>query len=183
VLEKWKGRRGEGGGDSRHLDPDLSVPRTDDGLVGQAIDGADTRAEVVLLERPYGLLTRILELLRLQVEHGSLAIDLCRWEIQRVAQSRIERQAIGHLPVVLNEVFLNVRALLNIGLLEIDIECLHLSQQEAREGITGGRDAGEIAPDYREGERSSRPWRLDDVEPFPPPVETHLHRMSTLQPG
>ena len=98
----------------------MPVARADDGLVGQAVDGAEARAEVVLLERPHRLRPGILELPRLQVEDRRLAVDLGRREIQRVAQARIDRQAIGHLPVVLDEVLLKVRALLNLRLLQVD---------------------------------------------------------------
>src|SRR5262249_1846771 len=146
------------------------------------IDGAEARAEVVLLERPNRMATRILELLCLQVEDGSLAVDLCGWEIQRVPKSRIERQALGHFPVVLNEVLLDAGALLNIRLLKVAVEALDLSEREAGKRVAGFCDAGETAADRGEGERSRRPWRLHDVQSFPPPVETHLQRVAAFQP-
>src|SRR6185436_20825 len=76
VLQEGKVRRRERRGDPRHLDPDLPVPRADDGLVRQAVDGADARAEVVLLERPYRLRAGIVELPRLYIEYSGLTVDL-----------------------------------------------------------------------------------------------------------
>ena len=61
--------------------PELTI-----GPVGHAIDGPDTRTEVVLLERPHGLVAGIVELPRLQVEHGGLTVDLGRREVQGVSQ-------------------------------------------------------------------------------------------------
>ena len=114
VCRNGKRRRRERRRDAGHLDPDQAVSGADDGLVRQAIDGAEARPEVVLLERPDRIASRVLELLRLQVEDGGLAVDLRRRKIQRVAQAGIDREAIGDLPVVLDEVLLKVCALLNL---------------------------------------------------------------------
>ena len=60
-------------------------------------------------------------------------MHLGRREIERVPQARADRQPVGHLPVVLNEVLLELRAVSNLLLLQIDREVLHLAEQEARE--------------------------------------------------
>src|SRR5262249_56662748 len=109
--------------------------------------GAQTRAEVVLLQRPDRIRAGILELERMQVEDRGLSVDLGRWKIQRVPQAGVDRETVRHLPVVLNEVLLEVRAFLNLRGLEIDREVLHLSEQEARQRRARVRGSRQIAAD------------------------------------
>ena len=183
ILQERKARRRERRRDPRHLDPDLSVSGTDDGFIRHTIDGANARAKVVLLQRPNRFRARIFELPRLGIEDGGLTVDFRGREIEGVAKSRVDGQAIRHLPVVLNEVLLEVRALLDVGLLKIDGKGLHLSEQEARERVAGARNAGQIAADGAEGKRSRRPWWLDHVQPLPSPVEPRLHGVAAFEPG
>src|SRR5207344_2316445 len=68
VLQERKVRRRERRRDPRHLNPNPPVPRAEDCLVRQAVDSADARAKVVLLERAYRLRTWIVELPRLDIE-------------------------------------------------------------------------------------------------------------------
>ena len=74
------------------LDPDKRVARPRDCLVGHAPDDAKPRTEVESVELTGGprlaILAEVLELLRLQVEHGRLVVLLGRGEVQRVAKRR-----------------------------------------------------------------------------------------------
>ena len=122
-LQERKRRRRERRRDARHLDPDQAVAGAEDRLVGEPVDARPAAARSCSSSAAApGSVARILELLRLQVEDGGLAVDLGRRKIQRVAQAGIEREPIGDLPVVLDEVLLEVRALLNLRLLQIDRE-------------------------------------------------------------
>ena len=58
LQERERGR-GEGRRDARHLDPDQAVARTDHGLVGQPIDDAEARTEVVFFSGRTGFLARV----------------------------------------------------------------------------------------------------------------------------
>ena len=107
--------------------------------MSSAGSGAQARAEVVFLQRTHRVRPRVFELLRLQVEDGRLAVDLCRGKIQRVPQARIDGEPIGDFPVVLNEVLLEVRALLNLRLLQVDRERLNLAEQKAGQRRAGIR--------------------------------------------
>src|SRR6185369_8583757 len=113
-----------------------------------------------------------LELLCLQIEDGRLVVLFRGWEVQRVADAGISRHPIGQAPVVLEEVFLEVGAIADLFLLEVDRELLHLSQQEARERRPGVRGAREIAEQVAEGERSRWRRRLQNVEALPPQIRT-----------
>ncbi len=74
------------------LDPDQRVAGPDHGLVGDASDDAEPRAEIELVELPrrarLAVLPEILELPGLQIEDGRLVVLLGRGEVQRVAQRR-----------------------------------------------------------------------------------------------
>src|SRR5438445_806688 len=85
-----------------------------------------------IFDPTYATSTEIVELLRLQIEDGRLIVHLGGREIQRVAHARRQRPAMGDLPVVLDEVLLKVRAVLDLLLLQIDRERLHLAEQKAR---------------------------------------------------
>ena len=182
-LQERKGRRGERGRDARHLDPHHGVPRADNRPVGESVDGAETRAEVVLLQRTDRVVAWILQLLRLEIEHGRLTADFRGREVQRIAQPRVERQPLGHFPIVLDEVLLKVGPLLYSGVLQVDREVLDLPQEEARERRPGAGHAGQIAADGVEGEGTCRRRRLDDVQSLPAPVEPHLQRVAAFHPG
>src|SRR4029077_10297088 len=98
------------------------------------------------------------------------------------AQARRHCEAPRDTPVVLQEVFLEVCTLLDLGLLEVDREGLHLPEEEAGERRASARDARQVAADRVEGERPGGRWRLDDVESFPPPVPSRLDRVPRLDP-
>ena len=72
-----------------------------------------------------------------------------------------------HFPVVLDEVFLEVRALLDRRLLQIDRERLNLAEQEARERRARVGDVRLVAEQVAERERAGRRRRLDDVRAAP----------------
>ena len=74
-------------------------------------------------------------------------------------------------------------ALLNLLLLQIDREGLHLSEQEAREGVAGIRDPWQVAADGAEDERAGRPRWLVHVEPLPAGIEPHLQGVTAFEPG
>ena len=119
-LQERKRRRGERRRDAGHFDPDHPVAGADDRLVRESIDRAKARPEIVLLQRAHGIRPRVVELPCLQVEDGGLAIDFGRRKIQRVAQAGVQRQPIGDLPVVLDEILLEMRPLLDLRRLQID---------------------------------------------------------------
>ena len=82
----------------------------------------------------------IFELLRLQVEDGDLIVLFGRREVQRVAHAGVDRDAVRQPPVVLDEVLLEVRAVPDLVLLQVDRELLHLAEQEAGERRAGVGD-------------------------------------------
>ena len=97
-LQERKDRRRERRRDARHLDPHHAVAGARHGLVGDAADDAEARAEVELVELPRGarlaVAAQVLELLRLQVEDGHLVVLFGGREVQRVAhaaRSRVTR--------------------------------------------------------------------------------------------
>ena len=186
-LQERKDRRRERRRDARHLDPDQPVADARHGLVGDASDDPQPRAEIQLVELPGGawlaVATEELELLRLEIEDGRLVVLFGGREVQRVADAGIDRQAIGQPPVVLDEVLLEVGAIADLLLLEVDRELLHLSEQEARERRARVRRAREIAEQVAEGEGPGRRRRLQHIEALPPQVRTHLDRVPALQPG
>src|SRR5262249_15423887 len=106
----------------------------------QTVDGAKARAEVVFLKWTYRIRARIVQPPCLEIECGGLAVALGGWKVQRVSQPRVDREAVGDFPVVLNGVLMKMRAFLNFRLLEVDGKGLHLSKQEARECVAGVRD-------------------------------------------
>jgi hypothetical protein len=111
-LEEWKHWRRERRRDACHLNPDQPVADARDGLVGDTSNHSQPRAEVQLVQLAGGprlaIAAEKLELLRLQIEDGCLVVLLRGREVQRVPDAGIERQAIGHPPVVLEEVLLKV---------------------------------------------------------------------------
>ena len=181
-LKERKRRRRERRRDAGHLDPHEAVAGAHDRLVRESVHRAEARAEIVLLQRPNGVGAGILELPRFQVEHGGLSVDFGGGKIQRVAHSRIDREAARHLPIVLNEVLLSARSFLNLLLLQIDRKTLHLSEQEARERRSGIAHAGQIAADRIERERTGRRRRLNHVQALPAPVQSHLQSVAPPQP-
>src|SRR4029079_16730366 len=114
CLQERKWRRRERGGDPGHFDVDEAVARADGRLVVQPIDQTQSRSEIVLLQSTHGCGAWVLEQLRLQIEDGGLPVDFVRRKIQGVAQAWIDGEVIGNLPVVLDEVFLEAGALLNL---------------------------------------------------------------------
>ncbi len=64
-LQERKRRCGERRRDPGHLDPDHAVAGAQHRLVGQAIDAAHARPEIVFLERAHGVRAGILKLVRL----------------------------------------------------------------------------------------------------------------------
>ena len=75
----------------------------------------------------------VFELLGLQVEHCGLVVLLGRREIQRVSQAGVDGEAPRHTPVILDEVFLELRTIPDLVFLQVDRELLHLSEQKAGE--------------------------------------------------
>ena len=49
-------------------------------------------------------------------------------------------------------------------------------------GVPRVGDARQVAADRVERERAGRRRRLDDVQPLPPPIESHLERVAPFQP-
>src|SRR5258705_78720 len=86
-------------------------------------------------------LTKIVELPGLQVEDSRLVVLFRRREVQRVAHAGRQRPVGRDLPVVLDEVLLEVRAIADLLLLQVDRERLHLSEEETRERRPGVGDA------------------------------------------
>src|SRR5262249_26274015 len=89
------------------------------------------------------------------------------------------------LEIVLDEVFLIVRARTQDLLLNIDREGLYLSQQETRQGISvearqrrsDRRNRLRIRKQRAEAEVSRRRRRLNHVEPLPAKVDARFQRM------
>ena len=82
-----------------------------------------------------------------------------------------------------NEVLLEVRAVPDLLLLQVDREQLHLPQQKAGERRARVRGSRQIAEQVGERERPRRRGRLHDVQPLPPQVAAHLESVPALQPG
>ena len=70
-------------------------------------------------------------------------------------------------PVVLDEVLLEMRAVPDLVLLQVDRELLDLAEEKAGERRSGVGDAREIGEQAAEGERAGGRGRLDDVQRAP----------------
>ena len=79
--------------------------------------------------------SQVLERSRVEVEDGSLVVDLRRREVQRVTQAAVHREPRRDPPVVLDEVLLEMRAVADAVVLQIDRELLDLTEKKAREGV------------------------------------------------
>ncbi len=110
-------------------------------------------------------------------------MDFRRREVERVAQPGRQREVRRDLPVVLDEVFLRSRPLLDLLLLQIDREGLHLSEEETRQRRPGPAGARLVAADGVERERPGGGRRLDDVQALPAPVDAGLQEVAPLHPG
>ena len=85
----------------------------------------------------------ILELLGLQIEDGGLIVLLRSTGSSACSAAGVDGDAIRQPPVVLNEVLLEVGAIPDLVLLQVDRELLHLAEQKARERRAGvARRAG-----------------------------------------
>jgi hypothetical protein len=129
----------------------LSVTRASD---------AETRAEVQLVELArrsrIPVAPEVVQLSRLQIEYGCLIVRLGGGKIQRVSEPGVDGDPVRQAPVILNEVLLEVRAVADRVLLEVDGELLHLAKQKARQRCARVGDAGEIGEQAAEGEQPSR---------------------------
>ena len=74
-----------------------------------------------------------------------LAVDLGGRKVERIAKAGVEREAGRDLPVVLDEVLLKARAFLNLRVLQIDREELHLTEEKAGDWRAGVRRARSLA--------------------------------------
>src|SRR5581483_582208 len=123
------------------------------------------------------VLAQIVQFLRSKIKHGALIVRFRGGKVQRVAQTGVKREAWRCFPVVLHEVFLNVRARADDLALQINGELLHLSQQKAGQSIARAAHARLIGEQLREGEDTRRVRRLQDVEPLPAEVQSKSKRM------
>jgi hypothetical protein len=64
--------------------------------------------------------------------------------VEGVPETGADRQAAGELPVILYEILLKARALLDLLLLQINREGLDLAEQETGEGGSSVADTREI---------------------------------------
>ena len=177
--------------DSGHFDPDKPISRPHHRPVGDLSDNAEARAEIVLVELTrrarISVAAEIVELLGLQIEDGDLVAFFGRGKVQRIANAGIQRDALRHPPIVLNEVLLEVGAVPNLRLLQIDREPLDLTQEKAgqrRACVAGGcRIRRQIGEQVAECELARRRRGLHDVQPLPAQIGSHFERMSSLHPG
>ncbi len=185
-LQERKHRRRERRRDARHLDPHQPVADSRHGPLGQAADDAEAGSEIELVKLARGTRLTVpaqkLELLRLQVEDRGLVVLFGGRKVQRVSHAGVDGHAVGHAPVVLDEVLLEMGPVANLLLLQVDRELLNLAQEKARERRAGIGGAGKVGEQVAERERARRRWRLDHVEALPAQVRSHLQRMSSLQP-
>src|SRR6202022_2409929 len=87
------------------------------------------------------VLAQVLELLRAEVEDGTLVGGLGGGGVGGPAGSEVEGEVGEDLPVVLHEVLLNVVAGADLAGLEVDLEGVDLAEQEAGEGRAGVGDS------------------------------------------
>src|SRR5262249_27408446 len=115
--------------------------------------------------------------LRLKIEHCSLIVVFRGRKVQSPARSEVERKAIGDVPIVLQEEFGDAIAGPKFVLLEIDLECVHLSEQEASKSIAAVSYALLVRPGCGKRKGSGRiRWR-HSVELVPAKVGACLNRM------
>ena len=185
-LQKRKDRRRERRRDPGLLDPDERVTGTQHRGVVEPADHPEPRTEIQLVEPARGPRTPVasekLELARVHVEDGRLVVLLDRRKVQRVPQSWRQREAIGHPPVVLDEILLHVGPVANLPWLQIDRERLHLPEQEAGERRSRVRRSRKIAEERAELVQTGRRWRLDDVQALPPQIEPRLDGVAAGDP-
>ena len=106
-LEEREGRCREGRGDPGLFDPHQAVPATHDRVRRGTPRDAQARPEVQSVELAGGprlaVAAEVHEAPRIEVEDGRLVLLLGRGEVERVAQPGVDRQRVGHAPVVLDE--------------------------------------------------------------------------------
>src|SRR5262245_48247559 len=111
-------------GNSRLLDPYEAVAAARHHPVADSRHDAEAGTEVQLVQFARGarvaVSPQIFELPRIRVEDRDLIVRLDRGEVERIAEARVDGQPVVHPPVVLDEILLNVRAVSNLLLLEID---------------------------------------------------------------
>src|SRR5262245_6182784 len=147
------------------------------------------------------VLPKVLELLRLKIEDRPLVVGLRRREVQRVAQPGVDGEARRHLEIVLREEFEDTGARVNDVLLQVDREVADLTEQVARQGVSGlsGKHAARgrvtrlgadgvcsparIAEGSGEIEDARGRRRLQNVQPLNPVIDAEFHRVPRVLPS
>ncbi len=95
-------------------------------------------------------------MLRLEVEDRSLIVLFGRREVKGPASAEVECEAVGCPPVILEEILLDVCARTDLALLQIDLEGIDLTEQEAGERVAAVGYALLIGARCCEGEGAGR---------------------------
>src|SRR6266481_822315 len=172
CLQKRELRRSKWSGDSGLLDPNQTVARADDRLILKQIGQPYARSKIKLVQLAgcirKAILAKEIEFLRLQIENCSLVVRFFGGKIQRVAHACIHREPARGLPVVLNEVFLNMGTRPDGFGLQVDLKRLDLTQQKTGYGISrcggrgrAGRIIGEKLVELKLARRIRRWWNQD----------------------
>ncbi len=103
--------------------------------------------------------------------------------MQRPARADIERQAICRLPIILCEILFNVIARANLALLEIDLKCIDLAEEEAGNGVPAVGYTLLISTRVGEPKRTRRVGRGYGVEFIPAVIEPDLQGVPASCPG
>src|SRR6185436_13267853 len=108
-LNEWKEWRRKRRRDTGLLDPGHAVTRAQGKAIGEPHSQPDPWSKVQLFEIPRRarkpVLSQVVELLGLQIEHGSPVIDDGGREVQGVTNAKVQSQPSRRFEVVLEEEF------------------------------------------------------------------------------
>ena len=115
--------------------------------------------------------TEIVELLGGEVEDGALVCLFDGGEVEGVAGAEVEGETVGDLPVILEEVLLDLVAGADLAGLEIDLEGIDLAEKKTCDGVAAVGDPLLIRTSGGEGEGAGGIRRGDGVELVPAEVD------------
>ena len=178
VLDEGELWRGEGRRDAGLIDEDDAEAGADDGGRREEIGEAYAGGEVVEVQfagaAGVSVLAEIVELLGLEIEDCTLVGLFVGGEVQGPARADVQGEAVGGLPIILQEVLFDLVAGADDALLKIDLEVVDLAEEEACEGVAAVGDALLVGAGGGECEEAGGAGRRDGVENVPAEVEARF---------